>query len=88
MWPLQPFLETLAGLWDEQKRALAQGVRRVSFVNHVEGDEWWAADRYWAADGIHPNDEGYRVWGEHIAQAVTQCLRNGSPAHAVTQRST
>ena len=88
MWPLQPFLETLAGLWDEQKRALAQGVRRVSFVNHAEGDEWWAADRYWAADGIHPNDEGYRVWGEHIAQAVTQCLRNGSPAHAVTQRST
>ena len=44
MWPLQPFLETLAGLWDEQKRALAQGVRRVSFVNHAEGDEWWAAE--------------------------------------------
>ena len=32
----------------------------------------WASARYWAADGIHPNDEGYRIWGEHIAQGVLE----------------
>ena len=28
--------------------------------------------RYWAADGIHPSDEGYRVWGEYIAQNIVR----------------
>ena len=75
MWPLQPALQRLAGLWDEQKRALAQGRPRVSFVRNAEGTEWWTAKTYWAADGIHPNDEGYRIWGEHIAQSVARVLR-------------
>ena len=21
-------------------------------------------------DGVHPNDEGYKVWGEHIASCI------------------
>ena len=70
MWPLQPFLHGLAALWDDQKRSLAHSLRRVRFVQNAEGTEWWASARYWAADGIHPNDEGYRIWGEHIAQGV------------------
>ena len=28
--------------------------------------------RFWAKDGIHPNDEGYRVWGEFIGSAILQ----------------
>ena len=74
MQPLQSFLHSLAGLWDDQKRALAHCLPRVRFVQNAEGTEWWTADCYWAADGIHPNDEGYRIWGEHIAQSVAQGL--------------
>ena len=53
---------------------------RSGQVRNAEGTEWWASDKYWAPDGIHPNDEGYRIWGEHIAHVVGDCLRNGSPA--------
>ena len=28
------------------------------------------APRYWAVDGVHPSDEGYGVWGEHIARSI------------------
>ena len=91
VWPLQPFLEKLAGLWDEQKRSLAaenaaararveSGVRatlrRIFFVGGEDDEipEWWAAREYWAEDGIHPNDAGYRIWGEHIAESITRQL--------------
>uniref|UniRef100_A0A7S4F7Z2 SGNH hydrolase-type esterase domain-containing protein n=1 Tax=Chrysotila carterae TaxID=13221 RepID=A0A7S4F7Z2_CHRCT len=75
IWPLQHFLAPLAALWDEQKLITAQRVRRVCFVRNAERDEWWSAKQYWAVDGIHPNDEGYRIWGEHIADGILSHLR-------------
>lgn len=83
MWPLQQLVPMLAGLWDEQKRAIAERVRRVCFVNNADGTEWWEAPRYWAQDGIHPNDEGYRIWGEHIAHALSTSLRNQASHHSM-----
>ena len=74
----------LAGLWDEQKRAIAERLRRVCFVNNADGAEWCEAPRYWAPDGIHPNDEGYRIWGEYIAHSVSQALRNQQHATTAT----
>jgi len=44
-------------------------------VRNAERDEWWSAKQYWAVDGIHPNDEGYRIWGEHIADGILSHLR-------------
>ena len=41
----------------------------------------WSTQRYWAADGVHPSDEGYRVWGEHIGTAIVrQAMLAGGPS--------
>ena len=64
------FLGGLVGLWDAQKADLASRDRGVCYVRHADHDEWWADTRYWADDGIHPNDAGYRVWGEHIGRSI------------------
>ena len=68
-------LTQLAALWDRQKLALASNAKQVRYVRNAEGDEWWSARRYWASDGIHPNDEGYRIWGEHIAASILMALK-------------
>ena len=53
------------------------GERRVAFVS-PGGEPWWSGRQYWAVDGIHPNDDGYRIWGEHIAQQILgQALLRG-----------
>ena len=51
-------------------------LRRIFFVGGEDDEipEWWAAREYWAEDGIHPNDAGYRIWGEHIAESITRQL--------------
>ena len=72
VWPLQPLLAHLAGLWDEQKEALHDHARRIAFVRNASDPGGYATPDYWAVDGIHPNDEGYRLWGEHIAQAIVR----------------
>ena len=46
--------------------------------NNVEG--FYEIRRYWAADGIHPNDEGYQLWGEHIGMAVVRQALLSGPA--------
>ena len=45
---------------------------RVCFVDDgsADGDRWGAS--IWAKDGIHPNEEGYRIWGEHIAKSIVK----------------
>lgn len=73
VWPAQPMLQRLAALWDQQKLEISQRVRRVCFVRGDVGEEA-SQRRYWAADGIHPSDEGYRVWGEHIGQGIVKQL--------------
>lgn len=80
IWPVQPMVAHLAGWWDQEKERLAAHVRKVAFVRNAEADEWWCQRKYWAADGIHPNDEGYRIWGEHIGQSIAQQLFTGSQA--------
>ena len=42
-----------------------------------------AQRRYWADDGIHPSDEGYRVWGEHIGMSM---LKQALLGAAVAER--
>ena len=46
-------------------------------------DKWGKA--IWASDGIHPNDEGYRIWGEHIGMSIVrQALLGTPPSEAVS----
>ena len=82
-------MTTVASWWDDQKVALAERAhalqskiqgKRICFhgKEEDEDDSWWGRKRYWAADGIHPNDEGYRIWGEHIgAGIIKQALLQG-----------
>ena len=44
--------------------------------------EAWGQRSYWARDGIHPNDKGYTVWGEHIAQGIVRQALLTSPGRA------
>ena len=48
--------------------------------------------KLWAKDGIHPNDEGYRIWGEYIGsyilrQALLQAPVAGAAAAAAVSAS-
>jgi lysophospholipase L1-like esterase len=53
------------------RAACGQTLGRISFVrNATNGDEAWGAEDFWAADGIHPNDRGYQVWGEYLAASI------------------
>ena len=87
--PFRPIVTTVASWWDDQKVALAERAhalqskiqgKRICFhgKEEDEDDSWWGRKVYWAADGIHPNDEGYRIWGEHIgAGIIKQALLQG-----------
>jgi len=35
-----------------------------------------ANDKFFAVDGVHPNDEGYEAWGRHIGLGIVQELKN------------
>mmetsp|Transcript_4058 Transcript_4058/g.6772 ORF Transcript_4058/g.6772 Transcript_4058/m.6772 type:complete len:335 (+) Transcript_4058:35-1039(+) len=73
--PLLSFTSHLAALWDEQKFLISKSLpRRVCFVKNAQEDDWYSASKYWAIDGIHPSDEGYRVWGEHIGTSIVDHL--------------
>ncbi len=82
VWPLQPCLAKIAAMWDEQKEAVAQRISsglcdgRVCFVRNAAESRCldWAHQRYWARDGIHPSDEGYRIWGSYIAEEIVRQL--------------
>eukprot|EP00967_Tisochrysis_lutea_P004601 scaffold5429_cov32-Tisochrysis_lutea.AAC.3 len=73
----------MAAAWDCQKESLAASITRVCYVRNAEADEGWAEAAYWAKDGIHPSDEGYRVWGEYIGDTLLNHLRRewALPAH-------
>ena len=66
-------------------RAGAPPDGKICFVRNATNDGWWSGRRYWASDGIHPNDEGYRVWGEHIGSSILKeaLLPAAAPAAGV-----
>ena len=91
-WPvtvtMRMLLANIASLWDEQKEALASKLPnmggRISFVRNQPAEDaaFWHEVQYWARDGIHPNDKGYTVWGEHIAQGIVRQALLTSPGRA------
>lgn len=87
-WPvtvtMRMLLANIAALWDEQKEALCKLPNmggRISFVRNQPAEDaaFWHEVQYWARDGIHPNDKGYTVWGEHIAQGIVRQALLTSP---------
>ena len=49
--------------------------RRIDFVGNPTGDPRLHERGFWATDGIHPSDAGYRVWAEHIANGILGDMR-------------
>jgi len=61
-WPLRYLADVVFGQFEAQKEVLAEtGSLRCPAEGPLLGD-----DRLWAADGIHPSGEGYRLVGEWL----------------------
>ena len=59
---------------EEYRRVLAEVVREHPSVLLLEGPELLPPDEKLSADGIHPNDEGMRVYGENLATHLGRLL--------------
>ena len=75
--PLRSVLVSVASVWDGRKALLAREHDFIDYVPVLERPAVAYSEMkdHVAADGVHPNEKGYRVWGEVIAQAVVQRLR-------------
>lgn len=86
LWPLSAAVRGVAWMWEEQKRALADEAAAVGSscaVGFLEAPPTLADRTMYAEDGMHPNDEGYAVWAELIAQRLVLQLRpHGAEAGA------
>ena len=73
-FPLSLFVPFIAGLWDEQKRAL-DGDNVFVGCPSTESMLRLVGARpndpaLWAEDGVHPSMLGYRAWGTFIGDAI------------------
>lgn len=68
----QPLRRVMGG----RARAMDRVVQAVAAANgavHVPMDPGMAGDRaLFAADGMHPSPDGYRLWAQGLAEAVTE----------------
>lgn len=74
--PTRWVLGTRAQLLDRASRALAErsdNVFHVPLPTQLEGH----ISEYFAGDGFHPSPAGYRVWGESLAERISDVLRPG-----------
>ena len=65
-WFLTPILHDL----DEAKLALQRSFPNLVLFVPQPPDDVGSLLRLVAADGIHPNDQGYRLWGNVIGEAI------------------
>ncbi|MFZ4584923.1 MAG: SGNH/GDSL hydrolase family protein [Acidimicrobiia bacterium] len=76
--PLRALAGWYSGVLDREVRSLATE-RGNAFVN-IHGDPNDEFHRnpepYFAADGFHPNDDGYRLWAEAVTPVVQSALTN------------
>jgi len=73
--PLFSFVLTLAEAWDMQKQRLAgEAVAAVDFVCCPPD----FGNKGICVDGVHPNEDGYAMWAEHISLAIAEKLAGSS----------
>ena len=68
--PLSNLVHTVASLWERQKRQLADG--GAPGVGVVDANVARVRMDWYCDDGMHPNDLGYREWGEIIADTIVE----------------
>ncbi len=78
--PLRGVVLQLAEAWDEQKRLLSHAQRaarpgggRIDFVVVPAAVD--AGRSIVCVDGVHPNEHGYGIWADHIAENLSLLLR-------------
>ena len=79
--PLRTVILALAETWDEQKRLLAArragavaSSARPGLVHFVEVPPDDRGGGILARDGVHPNESGYELWADHIAESLRVIL--------------
>jgi len=78
--PLRSLLRVMNARWDEQKRYLAEDLKRVHFVEKPT-TKFWAPtsaeihDQMFSIDRVHPNEKGYTKWGEYLAESLSSAFR-------------
>jgi lysophospholipase L1-like esterase len=94
-WPLSAAVRCVTCMWEDQKRRAAEAAHALAhdtsadcMVRFVEPppamvaqllDGSGSLDGYFAADGMHPNDAGYALWADIIAQRLL-CEWSGAGA--------
>jgi len=68
---LRSILVSVSNVWDARKALLADQKSYIDFVPVprflIPSDE---VKNLLAVDGVHPNENGYRIWGDLIAEAI------------------
>jgi len=78
--PLRSLLRVMNARWDEQKRYLAEDLKRVHFVEKPTTKFWGPTsaeihDEMFSIDRVHPNEKGYTKWGEYLAESLSSAFR-------------
>lgn len=73
-WPLSLAVRGLCRLWEVQKRAAVEGGAGDGVARFVEAPPELVQPLLFSADGMHPNDAGYTVWADLIAQKLRPIL--------------
>jgi lysophospholipase L1-like esterase len=85
IWPFSIAVHAIVGLWETQKRRAAEAAQQAACAKggscpsitfqepppHLVHQMLDGGD-YFASDGMHPNDTGYHLWAEVIAQRLLE----------------
>jgi len=75
-WPLSTCIARAAGMWEEQKRTVAHEMsvagQRVAFS--AQAGRLLPTRDIFCRDGMHPNDRGYAIWAELVAEDLLSAM--------------
>jgi len=76
--PLKTVLVSVSNVWDSRKDAIGRKAGNVDFLAAPNVQiPLEQLGRMLGADGVHPNERGYKIWGEHMAEQILKRLYKG-----------
>ena len=85
IFPLSFFLDTVVGIWESQKKLVADKFpsRRVLYLGLSPSEiyDWYQANEHEhktliAADGVHPNARCYAFWATNLGNKLVTAMRD------------